>query len=232
MAVACYLIVHPKGTLIWDTGAVPDDAWHPTGDTATQRLVLPNGQERFVVMRRPLRAQLEAIGVPPERVTYLALSHDHYDHTANVAEFTGATWLARERERDAMFAPAPPPFSQPATYATLRAARTIVIHGDDSHDVFGDGSVVIRSAPGHTPGHQVLFLRLAETGPVILAGDLWHFPQQRALDRVSTVDADTLQSRASRAAIEAFATRTGARIWIQHDLAANAALRKAPGFYQ
>ena len=49
-------------------------------------------------------------------------------------------------------------------YEDLREAETILLNGD--HDVFGDGRVRILSAPGHTRGHQILFLDLAETGPL------------------------------------------------------------------
>src|SRR2546422_1164141 len=57
LSVACFLIAHPKGTLIWDTGAVPDTAWKPTGTAVTQHVVLPDSQERDVTMIRPLMVQ-------------------------------------------------------------------------------------------------------------------------------------------------------------------------------
>jgi hypothetical protein len=48
LSVAAYLIVHPKGLLMWDTEAVPDSEWTPTGSPVRQRLTLSDGQERFV----------------------------------------------------------------------------------------------------------------------------------------------------------------------------------------
>ena len=146
MAVACYLIVHPKGTLIWDTGAVPDAAWTPTGDTITRHLMLPDSVKRDVVMVKSLSAQLAQLGYSPSAITYLALSHCHYDHTANANAFAGATWLVRQNERVAMFAPKPLPLTQPATYSALRASKTVIIDSD-AYDVFGDGTVVIKTAP-------------------------------------------------------------------------------------
>src|SRR5262245_43576310 len=62
LSVAAYLIVHPKGVLMWDTEAVPDSEWTPTGSPVRQRLVLADGQERFVTLARPLTAQLQAAG--------------------------------------------------------------------------------------------------------------------------------------------------------------------------
>lgn len=89
----CFLIAHPKGTLIWDTG--PDADWKPTGTTVTYHVVLPDSQERDVTMVKPLKVQLAEVDYSPSDITYLALSHYHYDHTANANVFAGATWLVR-----------------------------------------------------------------------------------------------------------------------------------------
>jgi len=231
MSVACFLVVHPKGTLIWDTGVVPDSAWTPNGQPQPHQVVVSAGVKRDITLRAALVPQLAAVGYSPAAITYLALSHDHYDHTANAYLFAGATWLVRQAERDTMFSATPPPFSRPADYAALKTARTVIIPTDE-YDVFGDGSVVLKAAPGHTPGHQVLYVRLAHTGGVVLSGDLYHFPAQRTLDRVFRADFDTAQTRASRASIEAYLKRMNAQLWIQHDFVGNATLRKAPAYYE
>jgi len=230
LSVACYLIVHPKGTLMWDTGAVPDSAWTPTSSPATQHIVLPDGETRDVIMRKSLQSQLKEIGYSPSAITYLALSHYHYDHTANANEFAAATWLVRKVERDVMFSANPAGAVQPSTYSALRNSKTVIITTDD-YDVFGDGTVLIKFAPGHTPGHQVLYVKLASTGGVVLSGDLYHYPEERALGRVPTIDFNQDQTRASRAAIEAFLKQSGAQLWIQHDFVGNAKLKKSPNFY-
>jgi Metallo-beta-lactamase superfamily len=93
LSVPCFLIVHPKGTLIWDTGTVPDAAWTPVGHPVVQQVVLPDSQERDVTVVNSLRAQLAEVGYSPSDITYLALSHYHYDHTANANEFAASTWL-------------------------------------------------------------------------------------------------------------------------------------------
>jgi N-acyl homoserine lactone hydrolase len=231
LSVAAYLIVHPKGLLMWDTGAVPDSEWTPTGSPIRQRLVLADGQERFVTLARPLAAQLQAAGHTPADVTYLALSHSHWDHTANAGLFAGATWLVRQTERDAMFSEKATGTSRPQTYAALKNSKTVIVTADE-HDVFGDGTVILKAAPGHTPGHQVLFVNLPETGPVVLSGDLYHYPAERTMGKYPTFEFNQDQTRASRAALEAFMTRTKARLWIQHDFTAHAALKKAPEFYK
>jgi N-acyl homoserine lactone hydrolase len=231
LSVACFLVTHPKGTLIWDAGAVPDFAWKPTGAATTQHVMLPDSQQRDIMLSNSLTAQLAELGYSPPDITYLALSHYHYDHTANASLFTGATWLVRQEERDAMFAEKPPGTTQPSSYAALRNSKTLILKTDD-HDVFGDGTVIIKSAPGHTPGHQVLFLKLPKTGPVLVSGDLYHYPEERALDRVPTFEFNPAQTRATRVAIDAFLKKTGAQLWIQHDFLANAKLKKSPHYYE
>ena len=97
--------------------------------------------------------------------------------------------------------------------------------------MFGDGTVIIKHAPGHTQGHQVLYVKLANTGGVVLSGDLYHYTQERTLERLPTFEFSEEQTRASRASVEEFLSRTGATLWIQHDLTAHRALKKAPEFY-
>ena len=231
MSVACFLVAHPKGTLVWDTGAVPDNAWTPTGTPTTQHIVLPDSQQRDITVVKSLKGQLGELGYSPSDITYLVLSHYHYDHTANANEFGGATWLVRQVEREAMFGEKPPGTTQPSTYSALRNSKTLILKTEE-HDVFGDGAVVIKSAPGHTPGHQVLYLKLAKTGGVVLSGDLYHYPEERKLDRVPTFDFNAEQTRASRVMIEAFLKQKSAQLWIQHDFIGNAKLKKSPSFYE
>lgn len=230
MSVACFLVAHPKGTLMWDVGAVPDAAWKPTGAPLAQRVVLPDSQAREVTMVRPLNAQLAEAGYPAADITHVAFSHYHWDHTANGNAFAASTWLVRQVERDAMFPEKPTPLTQPSGYAALRTSRTITIKTDE-HDVFGDGTVVIKLAPGHTPGHQVLYVKLRNTGGVVLSGDLYHYPEERTLGRVPTFEFNQEQTSATRAAIDAFLNKVKAELWIQHDFAANAKLKKAPSYY-
>ena len=129
-----------------------------------------------------------------------------------------------------MFAEPPSPRTEPANYSALRTSKTTIITAAD-FDVFGDGTVVMKSAPGHSPDHQVLFLKLAKTGPVVLSGDLYHYPEERKLKKIPTTEFNAEQTVASRAAVEAFLKKTGAQLWIQHDFIANAKLKKAPLYY-
>lgn len=231
MSIAAYLVVHSKGTLMWDAGALPDNELTSEGTTTRYRIVLPNGNERFVTTSRKLASQLAQTGYSPADINYLALSHYHYDHTGNANLFARATWLVRKVERDIMFPDKPNDLTRPDTYARLKTAKTTIVASDD-YDVFGDGTVVLKFTPGHTPGHQVLFLKLAKTGPVVISGDLYHYPEERTLHRIPTFDTDPKATATSRAALDQFMQKTGAQLWIQHDLAANLKTKKAPAFYE
>jgi glyoxylase-like metal-dependent hydrolase (beta-lactamase superfamily II) len=217
-----YLIVHPKGTLMFDTGGIPDSAFKPGAGTVT---------EGVMSATKPLKPQLAAAGYRPSDINYLVLSHYHSDHTGNANDFAGATWIVQKAERDFMFSEKPQGIIQPATYSALKGAKTTVLNNED-RDVFGDGSVVILSAPGHTPGHQVLFVRLAKHAPVVLVGDLYHYPEERATGRTPTFEFNAEQSAASRKKVEAFAKQNKAEIWIEHDIATHAKLPKAPAFVE
>jgi N-acyl homoserine lactone hydrolase len=219
-AVAGYLIVHPRGTMIWDTGVVPD------GDVGGAA----RGANR--AGKRTLKDQLAEIGYAPKDITFLGLSHYHSDHTANANAFKEATWLVRKEERDAMFADPPSAITILSHYNQLKDSKTLILK-EQEHDVFGDGTVVVKAAVGHTPGHQVLVVKLAKTGTVVLAGDLYHYPEERKFrERTPTFEFDGAQSIATRNMIEEYVKKAGADLWIEHDLVHNAALKKSPAFYE
>jgi len=230
MSMGCFLVKHPAGTLIWDVGAVADGGWTPTGSPVRMHIVLPDKGERDVTMVKPLKAQLLEVGYSPADITYLALSHYHWDHIANANDFAGSTWLVRKAERDLMFSTPPPDRTIPANYSALAKSKTVIIEKDE-YDVFGDGKVILKLFAGHTPAHQVLFVDLPKTGPVVLAGDLYHYPEERTLQRIPVRDFDKAQTAASRAAMEVFLKEKGAQLWIQHDITANEKLKKAPEYY-
>ena len=215
-----YLIVHPRGTLMFDAGAVADS--HFKGDGAPV-------VEGVVTATQPLLPQLAAAGYTPRDVTYFALSHYHSDHTGNANAFASATWIVQKAERDFMFADSPQGIIQPATYSALRTADTKILDNED-FDVFGDGSVVVMATPGHTPGHQVVAVKLANRGTVVLGGDLYHYPEERTTGRVPTFEFAAEQSKASRARIEQYLEDNDAVLWIEHDIATHAALPKSPEY--
>jgi N-acyl homoserine lactone hydrolase len=222
MSVTAYLVVHPRGTLLWDTGVIPDDLIKPEGTT-----------EARATVHKTLIGQLAEIGYKPSDITYLALSHNHYDHSANANEFAGSTWLVQKPERDFMFPEKPPEKQNTATprFSALKNSKTKLLDGD--YDVFGDGAVILVSTPGHTPGHQSLFVKLAKQGPLVLSGDLYHYPAERTLKDFNPYGGKTSDAElASRAKLEAFMKEKGATLWIGHDILQFAQLKKSPAFYE
>jgi len=223
MVTPCFLIAHPRGTLMWDTGEISDGAF--SGGVSPQKL-------NNYTVDRPLLPQLAAIGHTPPDITYLALSHYHGDHVANAKEFVKSTWIVQKGDRDAILAPRPEGsrVPDPKFFEGLDSSKTILLNGED-HDVFGDGTVVIKSTPGHTPGHQSLFLKLANTGNVLLSGDLYHYPEEITYKKVPNFDTDREQTAKSRQKIEDFVKANHAQLWIQHDYTSGIKRKIAPAFY-
>jgi glyoxylase-like metal-dependent hydrolase (beta-lactamase superfamily II) len=227
MPVPCFLVVHPKGTLVWDVGVIPDAAVEaqPQGARAD---VNPTVAAQVT---RTLKGQLAELGYTPAAITFVAISHAHIDHTANLNAFAGSTWLTPKAERDFMWTPNNPRVN-PSFFSALEKSPRVRFIEADEHDVFGDGRVIIKAAPGHTPGHQVLVLNLATTGRFVIAGDLYHYPPERTLRRAPPDNEfNVAQSAASRERIEAYLKATKAGLWIEHDFAANAKLKKSPAYY-
>jgi N-acyl homoserine lactone hydrolase len=223
MVTPCFLIAHPRGSLIFDTGEIPDSAFKDG--------VSPQKLNNYTV-DRPLLPQLAAIGYTPANITYMALSHYHGDHVANASLFARSTWIAQKADRDPILAPreANSRVPDPKFFDGLANSKAVVLNGED-HDVFGDGTVVIKSTPGHTPGHQALFLKLAKTGNIVLSGDLYHYPEEITYKKVPLRDANREQTAKSREMLETFMKQNRAELWIQHDYTAGMKRKMAPGFY-
>jgi len=220
LIVPCYVVEHEKGRLLWD-GGLPSktadvDGWQ--------------GEGMLSRLDRTFSEQLPEIGLDMSSFDYAAYSHMHFDHVGVANEVNGATLIIQKKEYDAAFAnEVTVPGFDPALYSNLKDAKRILIEGD--HDVFGDGLVRIISTPGHTPGHQILFIDLENSGPVVLSGDLYHFAISRQDRRVPEFNVDRDLTLASMDRIEALVKETGATFWIEHELAFFEQLNKAPAYY-
>lgn len=204
----CYLINHPNGRLLWDLGLPTQLVGQP-----------PFTQQVFTVsVEKSITDQLSELGLTPADITYMSISHSHFDHIGQVDQVPGSTWLVNQKEYDAMFPPDGSPPADPtlaANFALFQPLKRQIIEAE--HDVFGDGSVVIFETPGHTPGHASLQLKLPETGPALLTGDLYHRTESRTLGRVPRFNTSEPDTVASMAAFEARATGLGAKVIIQHE---------------
>jgi N-acyl homoserine lactone hydrolase len=212
----CYLIRHAKGLLLWDTGIPDAVAAMPDG------IVVANGA---ITQRRAktLAAQLAEIGVKPADIRYVAVSHTHGDHVGNLALFPSSTILIQGAEYEwAMTQPVKPAFVATQTIEKLTGDR----------DVFGDGSVMILSTPGHTPGHQALLVLLPKSGPIVLSGDAVHFRDNWEHRRVPGMNTSREQTLASMQRIASVLEARKGQLWINHDKAQSAQLRYAPAYYE
>ena len=220
----CYLIKHASGLMLWDSGIADAVVAMPGGQTTPNGLI--NARRA-----RTLLSQLAEAGFTPGDVTHLAFSHTHGDHVGNANYFTGSMLYMQQAEYDAAFGPEPAKFGfNPALYGKLRDNPVRKLSGD--FDVFGDGSVVIISTPGHTPGHQSLLVRLPRTGVVVLSGDLVHYDDNWNEKRVPSMNFNRDVSSQSMDQVAALLKRENAQLWINHDKAQSDKVAKAPRFVE
>ncbi|MGE0387050.1 MAG: N-acyl homoserine lactonase family protein [Gammaproteobacteria bacterium] len=216
MAVPCYLIRHGSEFLLFDTGL---------GDAHAGRA--DRVGDMTLDVPATIEPQLAAIGIAAQDIDMVAVSHFHFDHVGNLARFPAARLLV-QRAEVAQVAARPYPFTPADAVARLNSGKVEALDGD--FDVFGDGTVVLQSTPGHSPGHQSLFVRLAREGPVLLSGDLYHYEAELVLNRVPPREAATATPH-SRARMQALVEREHGRIWVDHDMKRFRSRREPPAFF-
>jgi N-acyl homoserine lactone hydrolase len=217
----CFVIRHPKGTLLWDAGLGDKIADSPTG-------LRWGGVQGWVDHK--LVDQLKTLGLTPADITFVAFSHLHFDHTGNANAFPSSTWILDKAEVAWATATPPPPAVMPETFSGYKTAKTEMIDGD--LDVFGDGSVRILGTPGHTPGHKSLMVKLRESGTVLLSGDLYSTRDSRETGLVPVGNVNRADTLASIFRVERIAGNGKARVVVQHDPADFESLPKFPAYLQ
>lgn len=211
----CYLIKHPQGWLLWDTGVSDAVAAMPNG-------LAPSDPKSVHWHRsKTLAAQLDQLGLKPSDIKSVAISHTHPDHVGNVELFPAAMLYVQKAEYEWPGANNTPRFKPEHPVTKL----------DGDRDLFGDGSVVILSTPGHTPGHQSLLVKLPKTGAIVLSGDAAHFKDNWDNRRVPSINFDKDKTLASMQKISDTLTKEKAQLWINHDKAQRDSLKMAPEFY-
>ena len=218
---AFYVISHPDGNLMWDAGLpealIAMDAPFTSADG------------NFTVSRKDSVAhQLKSIDLTVDDIDYIALSHTHFDHSGHANVFSDATWLVQTKEYD--FITSEESKQNNADNYNAISALSKVKKLDGDYDVFGDKTVIIKSMPGHTPGHQVLYLELAEHGPLLLTGDLYHLYENRTHKRVPIFNYNVEETLESMAAFEKFAAEKGAKVYLQHQKEDFDKMPKAPKY--
>jgi N-acyl homoserine lactone hydrolase len=217
MVNPCYLIRHGSDHLLWDLG-MPDSLAESRADlTPREGIVLS--------MPKSLVSQLAELQLTPADVDFIAISHSHFDHIGNGALFRRATFVLDEREHAFLFKAEERAQSLRImgvhgaalnkSYSALEQSKTVKIKHGEPHDFFGDQSVVMYSAPGHTPGHRMLLVRLPEAGAILLTGDMYHLAQSRERRTIPRRN-DRAQTLASFEVVEKLAADNKARVIRQH----------------
>jgi len=194
---SCYLIKHGNDYMVWDTGFAPG--------------ANPNAP------KTSLADYMAQVQVKPEQVKFVGISHFHADHTGQLAALTNATLLIGKGDWDGVTANPPVAGANAAGFKQWIAEGRKVEPQTGDKDVFGDGSVVMMRAPGHTPGHSILLVRLKEKGAVLLTGDLVHFRENYEAGGVPSFNVDRAQTVASIERIRQIAANLKAKVIIQHD---------------
>ncbi|WP_011300244.1 N-acyl homoserine lactonase family protein [Cupriavidus necator] len=223
----CWLIRHGSDWLLWDTG-VPESAFNdPKGWSTLPKLIVYH-------LDKTLTDQLAEIGLKPGDIGRVAVSHTHGDHIGNVNLFPNAAVLMQRAEYSWIHSPNG---SNENVNQLMALARKLLgtpknlqlVDGDT--DVYGDGSVVLISTPGHTPGSQALLVHLKNSGFVILSGDVVHLEGNFERSIVPSLNTDNQESVASMNKIRKLIETYKATLFINHDKKQSDQLKLIPAFY-
>ncbi len=205
MPVTCFLVRHGTDWLLWDAGLGDEIADSPHGRTMVGL--------HFRVPRT-MKSQLDQLGLRPDDIRYVGLSHMHADHSGNARLFPNATFLISPKELAWAGALPTPDGVLPDRVAAVARSHVQEVPGD--LDLFGDGTVRMLSTPGHTPGHHSLMVMLQKTGAVILSGDIAHFQENYDKDLVPLGNFSRAETVASIERVKGLAAHFHAHVIIQH----------------
>ncbi|MBC7994625.1 MAG: N-acyl homoserine lactonase family protein [Rhizobacter sp.] len=193
---SCYLIKHGNEYMLWDTG-----------HALTAGAVAPK------VSLVDLLAQVQ---IKPEQIKFVGISHYHADHTGQMASFPQATLLIGPGDW-ANVTSAKPVGANPAFFAPWISGGSKLETVPLDKDVFGDGTVVMLTTPGHTPGHHSVLVRLKEKGNVLITGDLSHFHENYESNGVPSFNTSRAETLASLDRFKKLAAQLKATVILQHD---------------
>lgn len=204
---SCYLIRHGDEHMLWDTG-LPAEALGVELDRSSKNME--------ATLAVTLEAQLTEIGLTPGQISRVGISHHHFDHIGQLPALPDATLLIGRGDWEIVTGDDAPEFLGPA-FAQWVSGDGDVEPVEGDYDVFGDGSVVMLSTPGHTPGHYSLLVRLADAGPILLTGDLAHFRENYETNGVPPFNSDRENTIASLERFKRLAADNRATVVIQHE---------------
>jgi N-acyl homoserine lactone hydrolase len=216
----CFLITHPRGNVLFDTGGHPSLAVDARGRLGA------HADLWSVTMRAgdDVASKLAEVGLRPSDIRYVVISHLHYDHAGGLQFFSDAEiYIQREELR---FAYSPPVYQGGYIRGDFDCGlKWHEIEGD--HDLFGDGTVTLVHTPGHTPGHQCLLVRLRDQ-TLLLLGDAAYIIQKMHDRRLPARYWNPDALIASWERIEELETQLGAELLAAHELSYETKIRCAP----
>jgi N-acyl homoserine lactone hydrolase len=236
--VGFFLIKHPKGNIMFDTGdndkLVADKTYWGPMAAMLDKGVDPN---------LTIDAQLGKIGMKASDINYVILGHMHLDHAGNASKFPNATIVVQRSEIANAFWP-PKAYAGPYISGDFEALRaptgsgatgrqpTIELEGD--LDLFGDGSVYVHRAAGHTPGSQLAVIRLPKSGTVILTSDACYLPENLAKDILPSIGLtyDPSAMLDGYAYIKRIRDTEKGQVFMAHDAEGFKEHKKSPEYYE
>jgi N-acyl homoserine lactone hydrolase len=223
--IECFLVVHPRGRLLFDTGLHCETMTNMLGRYGEERA------RRFGVHSKAgddVVSQLGRLGLGPADVTHVANSHWHFDHCGANESFSGVPILVQRREMEAArspevlaqgrYRPSKPDYDHPLRYEAV----------DGEHDVFSDGQVVLIPTYGHTPGHQSLLLRPDRDTRIVLTADACYTRENMDRDVLPTVLWDETEMSHSLRRLRDLRDKQGATTLYGHDPEQWSTLKRAP----
>ena len=236
--VGFFVVMHPKGNVLFDTGnndkILTDPSYWGPFFKALNPVVTPD---------IAIDAQLGKIGLKPDDIKYVVVGHLHLDHGGNVGKFPNSTLIVQKDEIRNAFWPEPgtagpyimgdvAPLRSDFGEAMPNKGKMVQLAGD--MDIFGDGSVVVKRWVGHTPGSQMLLVRLPKTGPIILTSDNVYFKENVEKNILPNVTLAYDPAGILRAYewIRYMQATEKADFFTAHDPDAFKALKKPPEFYE
>jgi glyoxylase-like metal-dependent hydrolase (beta-lactamase superfamily II) len=210
--VLSFLVAHPRGRLLFDTGVHCQARLDPLTRLGAERM------KRLTVKSREgedVLPQLATLGLKPDDVRYVANSHLHFDHCGGNEFFPKATFLVQRPEIQAARTPGFVPKYSPSPIDFDHALDYQLIEGE--HDVFEDGSVILFPTYGHTPGHQSLRVRAGKGADLVCASDACYTRENMDRDVLPNILWDPGVMRESLASLRRLRDQGGAAMLYGHD---------------
>jgi N-acyl homoserine lactone hydrolase len=228
--VGFYVIKHPKGNVIFDTGnndktiQDPDGWWGP----------LAKGFGLKMTANDAMDAQLAKIGLKTSDIKYVVLGHMHLDHAGNMSKFPNATFVIQNDELKAAWWPDPgyAVYYIPGDFSDSKKYNIVRLNGD--LDLFGDKSVEVMRAPGHTPGSQFAVVRLPKAGSVVLTSDVVYLKESLEKNLIPPIPGtwSPMGMYEGYQRVRLVRDTEGASIFYAHDPDVFKATKHAPEYYE